>query len=396
MIRQTLRRILRSPVPALAVLLFAAALSAVLCGLQRANDLEQQRYEETLQTIPVHAVMTNLTGTSFVDLEIPWDLAEVFVDPDALGKYVTDLQMVCKYGLSGQFYNKTLVGITSTALSPELWPENGTYIQWKEGYDESIFAGTDSTESDLVCLVPQSVAEKLEGGGEESFIDVEFVGLHHISRKEYSFRMKVIGTYWGDDRYIYCPFDVCHRVYQKLDGYLVVESFRATLKDNKKLEEFRAASKEWFAEPNPFGEKTPCNLFTYTSFPYALTIKDELLQTAAKALRNRILTNRVCTVIVQCLSAAAGFLIGYLMIRTRKREIALMRALGTSGFRIYFGFALEQMVCYGLGIAAGGIVNLWNPAHRLGILAAIYFAGLSVSLVVMLRKNLLTTVKEDE
>lgn len=388
MIRQTLRRILRSPVPALAVLLFAAALSAVLCGLQRANDLEQQRYEEILQTIPVHIVVTNLTGTATTDLGISNTFSELFTDPDALGMYVSDLQMVCKYVMAGQFSNKTLVGITSTALSPELWPENGTYIKWNEGYGESVFSG-----SDLVCLVPQSVAEKLEGGGEGSFIDADF---NRWGADKYSVKLKIVGTYIGGDSNIYCPFEVCKEVYKKLEGFLQVESIRATLRNNNDLEELRTISKQWFAEPSPFGEKTPCNWHGFTFFPYALSIKDELLQAAAKALRNSILTNRVCTVIVQCLSAAAGFLIGYLMIRTRKREIALMRALGTSGFRIYFGFALEQMVCYGLGIAAGGIVNLWNPAHRLGILAAIYFAGLSVSLVVMLRKNLLTTVKEDE
>lgn len=100
--------------------------------------------------------------------------------------------------------------------------------------------------------------------------------------------------------------------------------------------------------------------------------------------------------IVLCLSAAAGFLIGFLMVRNRKKEIVLMRTMGTPNQSICFGFTLEQMLCVVLGIVLGGSYNGWHPADRLGILAVIYFVGLTAALQIFLHKNLLTTIKEDE
>jgi hypothetical protein len=54
------------------------------------------------------------------------------------------------------------------------------------------------------------------------------------------------------------------------------------------------------------------------------------------------------------------------------------------------------MTCIFLGIIAGGAFNLWRPIGTLAAFALIYFIGLSLALVVFLRKNLLTTIKEDE
>ena len=84
------------------------------------------------------------------------------------------------------------------------------------------------------------------------------------------------------------------------------------------------------------------------------------------------------------------------MIRNRKRDIALMRILGKSNVAVYWNFVLEQMSCIILGIIAGGAYNLWRPINRIAIFAMIYYIGLSAALAIFLRKNLLTTIKEDE
>jgi hypothetical protein len=73
-----------------------------------------------------------------------------------------------------------------------------------------------------------------------------------------------------------------------------------------------------------------------------------------------------------------------------------MRTLGEANGRVYCSFALEQMVCVILGTAAGGAYFAWQPVGRLLLFALIYFVGLSAALLVFLRKNLLSTMKEDE
>ena len=164
------------------------------------------------------------------------------------------------------------------------------------------------------------------------------------------------------------------------------------------MAEFRAEARRWFAEPNPLGEKTPYegNEFLQKYYPFALSINDELLQRAVATLQTSMTTNQICTAIVLGLAAASGFLIGFLMVRNRKKEIALMRTMGTPNRSIYVCFASEQMLCVALGIALGGSYNAWQPADRQGTLAATYFVGLTAALLLFLRENLLTTIKEDE
>lgn len=391
MILHTLRRLRRSPGPALGVLLFAAILSATMCSLQKANDWELAQYQETYHAIPVHFSVTNLSGTKSTGLAITEDFVELFTKSSGLQKYVSDLQRTCTHPISGDYSAYLLNGITSTALSPELWPENGTYITWFEGYDEDVFSGNEP-----VCLVPEDLELPGDEGTGEVFLELEFVNAQAVPAAKDSRKLLVVGTFTGGGLNIYCPYTVCQQIFSELTEPLVAQSIRATLANNDDLEELKIISSQWFVEPNPLGTPTPWGVRGYSDYPYALNIDDEMLQRAAETMENSLIVNRGCSLLVLLLSVAVGVLIGYLMIRSRKKEIALMRTLGTSTFSIYFGFALEQMICYGLGIAIGGAVNFWNPLNRLGILAAIYFVGLSTSLLTMLRRNLLASMKEDE
>ncbi|MCD7755191.1 MAG: ABC transporter permease [Firmicutes bacterium] len=390
--RHTIRRFQRRPVPAIGVMLFAAVLAVVLCGLQKSNEAELEKYNGTYHTIPVQFSVTNLSATKATDLNIPNFFADVFIQEDGLGRFVSDLQRVCTHSITGQNSRYMLVGITSTALSIELWAENGTYIHWDEGYGEGTFAGNEP-----VCLVPDTMIVSNEEETGTSYVELDFAFWGIDPTTEYSCKLRVIGTYkGGDGNAIYCPFAICEKVYTELKEPLSIQAIRATLRSNDDLGELRDVSKQWFAEPNPLGEQTPWGDYGYTYYPYALDIDDELLQQAVATLQTRIAINRICTVLVLCLSAVAGLLIGFLMVRSRRREIALMRTMGTPTPAIFAGFLIEQMLCFGLGTALGGAYNRWDSADSLGILAAAFLAGLVAALFLFLRKNLLVTLKEDE
>ncbi len=393
MIRHTFRRFLRLPVPAMGVLLFAAILSAVLCGLEMANLAEQEKYEETYRTISVEATITNLSGTKYTGLQISSIFTELFEENGDLGSYVTDLQKVSTRAIDGKYADHLLCGITSTVLSPELSPDNGTTITWNQGYGAEIFA-TDR----LACLIPQGMTPEKDEETGEQYVELHFEHWKDIGQiNEYNCRLTVVGTYaGGSGKTVYAPYSVCAQAYRELGDFMYVQAFRVTLKNNGDLEAFREAAKDWFAEPNPLGKETPWDNPLYSHYPFALDINDELLQRSAATLQNSITVNRVCTVLVLCLSAGAGLLIGFLMVRSRKREIALMRTMGTPRFSIYGGFALEQMLCFIAGIALGGSYNLWQPADKLLILPLVFFAGLTAALLIFLQKNLMITIKEED
>ncbi len=378
------------PLPAVGVLLFAAILSVVLCGLEKSNAAEQQKYEQAYRTVPVDVTITNLSGTKYTDLNI--DAYLVYQFTQDLGEYVKDIQMVATRAIGGIYEGNMLYCITSTVLSPELSPDNGVTITWKEGYSEDIFAG-----GEFAALIPQGMMTQTDEETGAEYVELYFEHRADLEKTtEYTCRLTVAGTYTGGDgKAVYAPYLIYEEVCAELETYLTYQAFRATLIDNVKLEAFREDSKAWFAEPNPLGKETVWENGVYTYYPFALDINDELLQRAAATLQNSITVNRICTALVLCLSAASGFLIGFLMIRSRKKEIALMRTMGTPNIAIYGGFAIEQMLCFVIGIALGGAYNGWQPVEKLGILPLIFFVGLSTALV-FLRKNLVTMIKEDE
>ena len=445
---KALKNLKHSPVRAIAVLLFAAIISMIICALQASNEAELRNYEEAYQAVPVTVTVTDpmgnntdpssikpwvldlLTGESTVEL-IDTSAAKDFeesvslkdkVDPIevSLAEYLKDVQIKMShfvstvngndYNIGGKVY---LIGMTSLSCDKQLLPEYGCEITWYEGYDESIFAGDDP-----VCIVPEAMAKPRyynNGKGEAplyfrtsvvNFVKDEDGFLMPVPQtSEYSCTLKIVGTYTaGDEKSIYCPYPVVEQVHGELEAERFFDSISATIADNRRLEEFREIMSLCFTEPSSIDEQlhwgsyviNRSNSYYNAFYDYALDINDDNLFDLSDILEDSIKFNRTVTVFVVILSVVAGFLVGFLMIRRRKRDIILMRTVGESNFRLYIGFILEQMICVILGIAVGGAYYKWNPINNLAIFAVAYFVALTVALAIFMSKKLLTTIKEDE
>lgn len=447
LIKHTINRMKRTPVRAIAVLLFAAVVSVIICALQASNDEEMRHYEEAYQAVPIKFSVTQPSyigetlgyGSSLlpwvidlftenntveiIDVSAAKDRAEKhsIVDNTApteisLKEYVKDLQVKMSYTIetvNGKRYRgmgtSFLIGMTSLSCDKQLLPEYGCEITWYEGYDESIFEGGEA-----VCLIPESKANAKHydnGNGEaELYFSyskrklVDGVSVE-VEGGEYDCTLKIVGTYTaGDELSIYCPFSIIDQVYEGLGREPKVDSLSATIADNRRLEEFIEKANMFFMDPSQKDEEVPWGIalinrsteYLNDYYRYAIDINDENLSELAAILEDSIKFNRTVTVFVVILSVVAGFLIGFLMIRRRKRDIMLMRTVGESNFRVYLGFVIEQMICIVLGVIVGGAYYLWNPINNLVLFALVYFVALSLALVIFMSKKLLTTVKEDE
>jgi len=432
MFLKILNRFKRAPVPAIAVLLFATIISVIICSLQGSNDAELSQFEDMSAAIPIKLTVTDPTGTNSVEYFIVEDwvyylftgeksvelfdtsAAENFHDAAylirmhrfdsvklSLAEYVKDVQVKASRQIK-MVGDKTfraeapfLCGITSISCDKQLLPENGCVITWNEGYDEAVFLGEEP-----VCIIPEGKVKDYDNGSGE-------VILVFIRKAEKTYEcqctLKIVGTYTGgDEKNIYCPYPIFEQVSIELDDnkYPTFDSLSATLADNSRLEEFREKASICFLEPSPYAERIRWGYFAnnwYCEFyDYALDIDDENYQKLLEILEESLEVNRICTMIILVLSAAAGFLVGFLMIRSRKHDIMLMRTVGESNPRVYIGFVIEQMLCILLGVIAGGAYNMWKPIDKLLIFAVVYFAGLTLALAIFLGKKLLTTIKEDE
>ena len=454
MIIKTMKNLKRAPVRAVAVLLFAAVITMIICALQATNEAELLHYEEAYQAVPIKFSITHpfYKGEALgVGSNLPMWALDLFTDKNdveiidvsvakddqekskiilnavignteltkiSLKEYVKDLQVKLSTAfrtVNGNNYTSAtgtskLIGITSIYSDKQLFPEYGCEITWYEGYDESIFASDEA-----VCLIPESKAttKHYDNGSGEAVLYFEYSAIMHINgvateveSGEYECTLKIVGTYTaGDELSIYCPFPIVEQVYEGLGKEPRIESLSATIADNRRLDEFIEKANMFFMDPSQKDEEIPWGIalidrakreYICDNYRYAIDINDDNLSDLAAILEDSIKFNRTVTVFVVILSVISGFLVGFLMVRRRKRDIMLMRMVGESNARVYAGFALEQMICIILGIAIGGAYYKWNPINNLAIFAVAYFVALSLALTIFMSKKLIKNIKEDE
>ena len=439
--KKYIKRFSRAPIPAIAILLFSAIISVIVCALHVSNEEELRNYEETWKSVPitvtvtppsenntelflidpwVYDLFTEKEPVKFYDVSAAKDIYEAIEtipsEPSAefsLAEYVKDVQVKKQQlidTINGEtFKNHLLYGITSLASDKQLLTDYGCVITWKEGYDESIFAGEE-----MLCIVPENMAELYDNGNGESVLyfsaksrtpivltDENGNNKIDFPIREYTCTLKIAGTYTGGDELsVYCPLSVLEQVYIELDVVEIIWTLSATLADNSRLEEFREKASYCFLEPSSTPQTLYWGFFAnnmYNEFyEYALDINDENLFDLSAILDDSIKFNKTVTIFVVILSVVSGFLVGFLMVRRRKRDIMQMRMVGESNARVYIGFALEQMICIILGIVIGGAYYMWNPMDKLAIFAIAYFVALSFALVIFMSKKLIKNVKEDE
>ncbi len=404
MIKKIIKHIIRQPLSCVAVCLFAAILSLSLCYFHRSLEEERRSFEQTSNSIPVRFKVTELDGSGLKSGVEGWAVSLFLQDGLDLYQFSKDLEIRMELRATlGQSDEANLdpnsvvnvFGIISLGSAEELTVERGGSVRWYDGFDESILK-----TSEYVCLVPESY-----NGGDE--VTIIFTGDKRVMVKDGKENIRdyvkttrkftVVGRYADEDNQsIYCPYYTMDVLCGEIAKSKNVRYLGATLKDNSQIDQLREVAANWFAEPNASGTPTPWGKFGFDNYLYALDIEDSLLQVLESDMKNSIYLNKFASVIVFILSAGAGFLTGFLIMRSRKREIALMRTIGNSQKDIFWEFSFEQLICLALGILIGGGYSLWQPIWQLLTFALIYYVGLSLALAVFLRKNLLTTIKEDE
>ena len=404
MLKRIFRHIFRQPLSALAVVLFAGVLSTVLCYLHLSGIQEQISYAETYASVPVTFRVTDLDGSKpkFIEGWIVDLFSDRGIEPN-FAPYVDELYvrtsrkgncyytLVDENGIPRDIANyMNVAGICSLRVAEELSEKWGGQVHWYDGYDESILATEEA-----VCLVPESMKDAPEV--KLAFEYVKHYANGKTDRLSKEMTLKVAGYYVdkGNSR-IYCPYELIRQVYTAFNLSKEIEELCAVLNDNANLAALKETAALWFAKPNPAGNKTEWGRFGYDHYLYAMDIDDTMLTNLEYSMKNSMRLNQLASAVIFVLSAGAGFLTGFLVIRSRKREISLMRMMGGGQVSIFTELALEQLCCIALGILVGGSYSMWQPVDRLALFGVIYFVGLSVALIVFLRKNLLSGSKEDE
>lgn len=391
----------KMPLHTWAAALLALIMSVALCALNASNEAEYANFEKARQEVPVTVTVTDPKGEKSTDMDLKGWVADIFSGEYdwGLSDYLTNVSIKMHQTIetvNAKPADLRLQGLMSIDSAPELSPATGSRVTWFDGYDESILLTYEP-----VCLVPEGFTEDADPTTPEQEVALYFfrewketdsMGVVTDSGTfEYSCTLTVAGTYVSSvgAQDIYAPYYIARTASTKLGVSPTLHSASAVLKDNETLEEFLEVAYKYFLEPGPDADPKGLRV-------YGLKVEVGSLKKAEAVLNNSITVNTISTYLVFILSAGAGFFLGFLMIRSRKRDIILMRTLGKPNFRIYLDFAREQMLRVILGAAVGGAAFMWKPLDRLGWFVAVYFVGLSAALILFLGSKLITNMKEDE
>lgn len=388
------KRFLRAPMGAVSLILTSAVLTAVLCSMHMSALREAENYEQISRTTPVTLTVTNLTGTDPNDLQAPSWVLEVFLKnpyaPDTgLSDYIRTLHAKMETSVEeSRLGSIKMAGITDLAAEETLILQTDGAISWLEGYGPECLSGSED-----VCIVP---VEMVPADGSMA-LEVTIYSQTSVSSavQRHTRTLKIVGTHQAGSL-VYCPFATLQSLMSRVGAPQELYSIQAVVADNSQLETVREQASRWFAQPTLSGERIPWNYLWYDYYPYALKIDDSQLRAAEETMQNGRTINAICMALVFALSAMTGFLTGFLTVRGRKREIMLMRTLGTAPVPLFCGILGEQTLWIILGTFLGGWTGRWQPAGQLLIFSAVFAAGLTLALAVFMGKNLLATIKEDE
>jgi len=242
--------------------------------------------------------------------------------------------------------------------------------------------------------------------------------------------MRVVGSFYrqASEDYIYCPLsagvleldglpegetadygrysafgvlrrwnrDVTVLSQQELVDVLLDESYVAsfsfTLKDARQLTEFKDALEDiGFSGPEQDRD-----------IRVAVLIEDKDFTEAVSSIAQRSTYMEILYPVLLVLVCAVGVIASFLMINSRREEIAVMRGLGAQKKRIFLTFFYEQLLLLAAGIVIGALVWLtFGDAAQLTkpdlyAFFACYALGAGTALFLQNRKSAISILSEKE
>ncbi len=290
----------------------------------------------------------------------------------------------------------------SLRYSPEFFFGDEPIVQWAPGYDESIFQG----DEDLV-LISQKYAEEngLKPGDDlEFYFYMMFYGMN----QKVEMRAKIVGLFNGvsAEEHVYLPFSKSTFTVLvpkwTMTGIIIEEeeevelsysSLCFKLKDLRNLSEFK----------EDLARRGYTSVGKFDRARKFVVIEDTLLNSSVANLERHISYMRILFTVTYLLAAVIGFVISYLVTKSRRKELAMMRSMGAGRIRTFFAFFSEQLLLALLGSLFGiGLIALFMG----GVSSAqwLYFAGyfvsyllgIALSVAVMNRVNVMDILTKED
>lgn len=193
---------------------------------------------------------------------------------------------------------------------------------------------------------------------------------------------------------ILLPLKTVQSYYRQQGISFSVDSAAFYLADPFRLNEFKENMKKL-----GFSEKTPSARDSYKG--NALTVKDSTFISLAENLEEIIAFMEAFFPPICVLLAVIGYIVSFLLMNSRKKEIALLRAMGMAAGRCVGMMWREQMLLAVCGLLAGGAISLvfgekfiiWTIC---GIVFAAYLSGVWIALCRLSQRSSIQALLAEE
>ena len=367
-ISYALKHIYRSFMKCFSMMSIVLAFILLFCYFSNSIRIQGEKLDFVYKTIPIYVEVSDYRGNNRDDLALPDGFyVETFtLEKYEMSNYLKDISL--KRELSVLYFGNAenlnsinesfkIIGITNLSNVKNSYAERGFdfEIEFKEGLDYDIFK-----ESSNLCLVSEELlisAEKKMG----DMISLSLITKASIHSRKDEFgnitirpvdaKFEIAGVIKGGKiNEIYCSWGKAAELGALSDNCSTkyTDILRATINDNYKLNEFKAKAKKDYVS---VGEK----MFTGTKF-YALTVYDDIFTKALTQIQRNIQFLKAVYPLVVVFSFVIGYLVSYLFTRNRKKEVAVMRSLGISRFKVFITIMIELTAINVIGTLLGIVI----------------------------------------
>jgi len=353
-------------VPALALVL--VVLISVMSGIRIGLEVD---LEYVIENFEVRVELSNPVTSETDYLNIENRFVRMFTDEDTspyLSQFVGDVELKRSLNIVGvDMVEETvgvgqlertaerelivpgqLVGITSKEAERRLSSLGGGFIDFFEGYDESIFRTGRS-----VAVASSNLFGALNPANPILSISVQsgaFDPQHPFAvYPAVNTELVVVGISHGVGNDVIAPFWAVANLGTASDNFQTYSDIMFTfMADNRQIGEFGAAATGHFARAGDVG----------STMPHALTVFDSVFNDVVHRLNQNIQLIDVATPFIYLILVLIGFIASFLLTRRRKPEFAIMRSIGVNRKDVFFGALMEQAVLCASG-AILGLLLFW-------------------------------------
>ncbi len=127
-----------------------------------------------------------------------------------------------------------------------------------------------------------------------------------------------------------------------------------------------------------------------------MVIDDQVFMDSVNNLTRHIEYMNILYVAIYAISVGIGFIVSYLLTKTRKPEFAIMRSMGTSRSKTFMAFFIEQtLLCiFGVLLAVGASALFYGTLSELQFYSVLgyfgcYIVGIAIAIFAMNKTNVL-------